>query len=127
MKLLKMNLQLFADGGIEPHPTPADQAQVEQTAATVVEIKKPTAEELAAMTKEDLDKLKADIQAAAQAAVEEVEQAIVDKEQNVEETVESWTENFRSQHGISWQVALIGGAFVVWQVGAVVARALGVH
>ncbi|MBU2704023.1 hypothetical protein Ga0466249_005175, partial [Sporomusaceae bacterium BoRhaA] len=55
-----------------------------------------------------------------------VEQDIQASIEKVKEEEITFAENFRAKHGVSWQVALVGGAFVVWQVGAAVARALGV-
>jgi hypothetical protein len=64
----------------------------------------------------------ADAEAEAKKEAEDVK----DEVQKLEEEEATWAENFRTKHGVSWQVALIGGAFVVWQVGAAVARVLGV-
>lgn len=33
--------------------------------------------------------------------------------------------SFREKHGVSWQVAAIGGGFIIWQIGAAIARLLG--
>lgn len=60
--------------------------------------------------------------AEAKAAAKNVEDTVGE----LEEEEATFAENFRAKHGVSWQVALVGGAFVVWQVGAVVARLLGV-
>ena len=67
-------------------------------------------DELAAM-KQKL----ADMEAKAAAEIEEVK-----------EKEATWAEDFRAKHGVSWQIAFLGGAYVMWQVGAAVGHVLGV-
>jgi len=43
--------------------------------------------------------------------------AKIEAEENSIKTKEAtWADNFRTKHGVSWHVALVGIAFVVWQV-----------
>jgi hypothetical protein len=63
-----------------------------------------------------------DVEAEAKAAVKEVE----GEAEVLEEEEATWAENFRQEHGVSVPVALVVGGYIVWQVGAAVARVLGV-
>lgn len=93
-----------------------------------MEIKTYTAEELKAMTAEERAKVQADYasaRAAADAVLTDIEQLAIDAEKEAVAAVVTWAQAFRNKHGISVWVALIGGGFIIWQVGAAVARALG--
>lgn len=63
-----------------------------------------------------------DVEAEAETAAKEVK----DEAGKLEKEEAAWAENFRAKHGVSWQVALVGGGFIIWQVGAAVVRVLGV-
>jgi hypothetical protein len=94
-----------------------------------MEIKTYTAEELKAMTAEEREKLQADYAAAklaAETVLTDIEQVAIDAEHEAAEEVTTWAQEFRQKHGISVWVALVGGGYIIWQVGAAVARALGV-
>ncbi|MBU2702261.1 FtsZ-binding cell division protein ZapB [Sporomusaceae bacterium BoRhaA] len=64
----------------------------------------------------------ADAESKAKKAAEEVKAET--QKLDVEES--NWAENFRQKHGVSVPVALVVGGYIIWQIGAVVARALGV-
>jgi hypothetical protein len=94
-----------------------------------MEIKTYTAEELKAMTAEERAKLQTDYAAAklaAETVLTDIEQVAIDAEHEAAEEVATWADNFRQEHGVSVTVALVVGGYIVWQVGAAVARALGV-
>jgi hypothetical protein len=69
-----------------------------------------------------LENLKAKAEAEAAVLATKVKTEIAD----IETKEATWSESFRTKHGVSWQVAFIGGAFVLWQAGSAIARALGV-
>lgn len=93
----------------------------------------PSIDQLKTMTKDDLLKLQQDA-ASFPAAIEQVIAAKIEEEtaelkkdvHDTEEAVQTWSEKFREKHGVSVPVALVVGGYIVWQVGAAVARALGV-
>lgn len=92
----------------------------ENTTAVAVTI--PTPEELKNMTKEDLEKLKQDISQLPTV----IEEAIAEKVKEEAGEVKTWAENFREKNGISVWVALVGGAFIVFEVIPAILRGLGV-
>lgn len=84
------------------------------------------------MSKEDLLKLKTDAaefpDAIEQAIAEKVQEEAAAAKKDIDKAdkkVKTWSEKFREKHGVSVWVALIGGGYIVWQVGAAVARVLG--
>jgi hypothetical protein len=78
-------------------------------------------DEFAAMTQKLAD-MEAKVKTEAEAVLIGAKNEIAD----LETKEATWSENFRTKHGVSWQVAFIGGAFVLWQIGTSVARVLGV-
>jgi hypothetical protein len=89
-------------------------------------VQKLTAEQLESMTKEDLDKFINDVEGTAQAIIQEAKQALVSKENEVKEGLVTWDVQFRQNQGISIQVAVIGAAFVLFEVLSAIDCLLGV-
>ncbi|MBU2704208.1 hypothetical protein Ga0466249_005365, partial [Sporomusaceae bacterium BoRhaA] len=96
------DLQLFADGDaaatqetIDTQVNTASQ-DAAQAMVTTPNIVIPTAAERAKMSKEDLAKLKTDLAAAADAALNEVEQDIQASIEKVKEEEITFAENFRA-------------------------------
>jgi hypothetical protein len=101
---------------------------IDQGAATqdVPVVQKLTAKQYEAMTKEDLAKFINDAEGTAQAIIQEAKQALVAKEEEVKEEVVTWADQFRQKQGVSIQVAVIGAAFILFEVLPAIGRLLGV-
>lgn len=104
----------------------------ETTAAVAVTI--PGLDQLKDMTKDDLLKLQQDlvnfpaaIEQAIEAKIAEEAEVIENDINQAETKVKTWTEQFREKHGVSVWVAVIGGGYIVWQVGSAVLKVLGVY
>lgn len=107
---------------------PADAALVESAVATpAVQIVGPDAGQLAAMTKEDLVKLKGDIEAAASLALATVEEAVQNAEAKAKVVVDEvivTEQTFCQQHAIAvgalntW-AAVIGGIVLLKLLGVI--------
>ena len=87
----------------------------------------PSLEELKTLTKDDLLKLKQDVESLPAAIEQAIEAKIAEEAETIEnditqaETeVKTWAEQFREKHGVSIWVAVIGGGYIVWQVGSAV-------
>ena len=107
---------------------PADAAPVEVAVATpAVQVVGPNAEQLAAMTKEDLVKLKGDIEAAASLALAAVEEAVQNAEAKAKVVVDEVIvaeQTFCQKHQIAvgaintW-AAVIGGIVLLKLLGVI--------
>ena len=122
---MKLDLQLFAENDTQGAETPAP-----ATATVTI----PTIEELKALTKDDLLKLQQDaanfpaaIEQAITEKIQEEADAVKDGIDRAETAVKTWEQEFREKHGVSVWVAVIGGGYIVWQVGSAVLRALEVY
>ncbi|MBU2702287.1 gas vesicle protein [Sporomusaceae bacterium BoRhaA] len=108
---------------VEPVVAPETpvQTDIEGMKAVIVQFEESGAEvfpDALASMKQKLADAEDEVKAAAKEVKDEV--------RNLEEEKITFAENFRAKHGVSWQVALVCGAFIIWQVGAAVVRALGV-
>lgn len=87
--------------------------------APAVVIPVPTAEELADMSKEDVQKLEADLEAATAAALASAKRVLVAKVNELKAEEITWAQSFRTKHGVSLQVAVLGAALLLGILGRV--------
>ena len=79
----------------------------------------PMPEELAAMSKGDIQKLEAELDAATAAALAKAKNVLAEKVKELKTEEITLMQSFRNKHGISLQVAVVGAALLLGILGRV--------